>query len=104
MMTHTSQEEPIHLTECLRGIAVAKVSPPAAQPAINLGHHGRQWHQAPSWSSQLPQNVLDVGESLLRGKHIQVPMPATTKVGIVPQRETQEVQAGPRLIELHHLG
>src|SRR4051794_15324619 len=92
--------ETIQVTEALPGIAVTKISAPAFRPAVEIVDHLADGHETPFGPGQLSDPVVGTGHRLCRGKDVEIATGATEEIAVVSQRETQEVQALTRFMQL----
>src|SRR5207245_2108181 len=87
-VTHQSRmHEPVDRMERLGRIAVPEVLTPATQVAIDLADQRRQRLPPPARSGHVTQALAQSGHGLLRWKHVQVLVIATTQVAVVAERE-----------------
>src|SRR5205823_3926610 len=79
-----------------------KVACPASQVLIHLPDQSRDRLPAPTSVRQRSGPLPFSGQRFLRGNHVQVAMPVTEPIPVVPKRESQKVQTRSFLLQVQH--
>jgi len=94
---------PVHFTHRLAWIAETKVVGPSTLLPIDGLDQSRYRHEALTPADRFPKLVPVRLHRLARGNYIQIPVTATSKISVIPERVPQKLHAGSGLSKVDDL-